>query len=254
MTTSLLRFHILNGDSLLESFPRQEIDGECIVARECLVVGDVGGTFPTEFWNNRAQYIQATYGEGTYTYYERVVAEFEKIQAIPPGSEVNLWFEEDLFCQVNLWFCLSLLLPRAKDLTLYIVKPFDQDGQPEWRGFGAMDSQDLVTAFQQRQAISLADVHLLASCWKAYQQDDRIRLKELGGRYSEVFPYLPLVCQAHLDRFPEGGQPGRPQQVLRAIKAEKQTDDFATIFSEFFRREGIYGFGDSQVRQLLEEL
>ena len=38
----MIRYHILNGDSLKDVFPK-EIYGTCIVARECLVDGDVSG-------------------------------------------------------------------------------------------------------------------------------------------------------------------------------------------------------------------
>ncbi len=33
-----------------------------------------------------------------------------------------------------------------------------------------------------------------------------------------------------------------------------QTQNFGLIFREFCKREGIYGFGDLQVKRLLEEI
>ena len=39
----------------------------------------------------------------------KLVSEFEKIQNIEEGVDINLWFEDDLFCQVNFWFVISLL-------------------------------------------------------------------------------------------------------------------------------------------------
>ncbi|WP_247235464.1 DUF1835 domain-containing protein [Telluribacter sp. SYSU D00476] len=253
-TSAPSSYHILNGDALLDKFPHAAVPGECIVARECLVVGDVSGASLEEFWESRARFISQTYGESSEGYYQRVVGEFEKMQALPAGSEVNLWFEEDLYCQVNLWFCLSLLRVKASQLNLYIVKPHTLNGQPDWRGFGPMTTEDLAAAYREREVISQHDVELLSQCWQAYKEDNRERLRELSTVHSDAFPYLQTVCEAHLDRFATGGADGRPQQVLRDIISEKQTDDFSTIYAEFFRRAGVYGFGDTQVKQLLDTL
>ncbi|GAB3166138.1 hypothetical protein GCM10027291_11050 [Telluribacter humicola] len=247
-------YHILNGDALLDGFPHDTVPGQCLVARECLVVGDVSGEPLSEFWENRARFIGQTYGASREDYYQRVVSEFEQIQAIPAGSEVNLWFEEDLFCQVNLWFCLSILREKASQLKLYIVKPRTLNGQPDWRGFGPMTLQDLAVAYREREAITQSDVELLSQCWQAYKADDREKLRDLGTTYSDTFPNLQTVCEAHLDRFPTEDGAGRPQRVLRDIISEKQTDDFLTIYNEFFQRAGVYGFGDTQVKHLLDTL
>jgi hypothetical protein len=44
-------YHILNGDALKGQFP-SEIPGQLIVARECLVDGDVSGESLSEFFRN----------------------------------------------------------------------------------------------------------------------------------------------------------------------------------------------------------
>ena len=48
--------HILNGDSLLDKFPN-ELKGERIVARECLIEGDVSANNLSEFYKNRASFL-----------------------------------------------------------------------------------------------------------------------------------------------------------------------------------------------------
>ena len=105
-------FNILNGDALAYSFPETKIEGEIIVVREGLMDGDLSGNNLQDFWQSRAQYVGATESE----YYSNVVREFEKIINAPDGSEFNLWFEYDLFCQVNMWFVISMInsLPIKK--------------------------------------------------------------------------------------------------------------------------------------------
>jgi len=117
------QIHILNGDALLERFPFDTPD--VIVARECLVDGDVssahqvasldgGGdasldTSLDAFFQIRASFLQKQYGISPDEYAASTIAEFWKIREIPPESDINLWFEEDLFCQVNFWFCCTLI-------------------------------------------------------------------------------------------------------------------------------------------------
>ena len=105
-----MKIHVLAGDALAESFKNCAIEGEIIVCRECLVEGDVKAASLEEFWQTRAAFITNNYGEKEEEYFQNSVSEFEKLKALATSdTEVNLWFEFELFCQVNLWFCLYLL-------------------------------------------------------------------------------------------------------------------------------------------------
>ncbi|MEO6686653.1 MAG: DUF1835 domain-containing protein [Dyadobacter sp.] len=242
-------FHILNGDALLDNFPSELLTGEIIIARECLVDGPVVGASPEQFWETRAGFIQETYGEEEEVYFGEVVTEFEKIKAIPADSEVNFWFEDDLFCQVNFWFCVSLLMPVAHAIKVFVIKPPLIDQQPDWRGFGPMDRHTLAEAYLHKQELSIVDLSLLANLWDAYKTDNREKFAELALIKSENFPFLNQVIHAQLDR-----KDNRPESVLKQIMKEKETTDFKIIFQEFGKREGIYGFGDWQVEKLLEKI
>ena len=113
-------YHILNGDALLEQLP-DSIEGERLVCRECLVDGDVQGDTLEELYATRAKFIGTHYpGETEEGYYAEAVPELNKIAAIPAGSNVYLWFEDDLFCQVNLWFVASML---PDEVEVFLVRP-----------------------------------------------------------------------------------------------------------------------------------
>ena len=115
------QYHILNGDILKEQFP--DISGELIVARECLVDGDVNGKNLAELYNSRAKFISKNYrGYSIRDYYEKTVPEFQKIQDIPENSDINLWFEDDLFCQVNLWFVVTATTEEHLQAVLIVIE------------------------------------------------------------------------------------------------------------------------------------
>ncbi|MCE7040900.1 DUF1835 domain-containing protein [Dyadobacter sp. CY312] len=248
-----MTFQILNGDALLDLLPENILSGVIIVARECLVDGPVSGDTLPDFWKTRASFIANEYGEEQQTYFTDVVTEFDEIIAIPAGSEVNLWFEDDLFCQVNLWFCISLLNSRD-DLKVNLIRPPLTDNRPDWRGFGALDRNALAKAYQDRTLLGEEDIDLLSKLWIAFKNNDRLRMTELATNASAHFPFLGEVVQAHLERHSDDHQSGRPENTLRQILKENPDHDFKTIFKEFSLREGIYGFGDSQVESLLNKL
>jgi hypothetical protein len=68
---------------------------------------------------------------------------------------------------------------------------------------------------------------------------------------SRCLKYLDEVCEAHIDRFKE--KKGRPQQRLEEI-LKRGITDFHSLFIEFAKTEGVYGFGDRQVKNMLAEL
>jgi hypothetical protein len=246
-------FHILNGDALAEKFPKEAIEGELIVFRECLVEGPLDGEAPADFWQTRAQFIGEAYGEIPVGYQAKVVAEVEKIRRIPGGAEVNLWFEHDLFCQVNTWFVMSLLQARKANILVNRVMPQVETGTDVWHGFGPADGEKLVASYWNRVPLTRTDLALGKDLWEAYRHHDLGRLEALAGGEPKSFPYLGEVVQAHLERYPKAGRKPRPVAVLSDI-VSAGTTGFPAIYREFFRREGIYGFGDSQVRNLLAQV
>jgi hypothetical protein len=112
-------YNILNGDSLAHSFPDAKIEGDIIVVREALMDGDLSGDSLNDFWRSRAKY----HGSIEAEYHNGVAKEFEKIINAPDNTEFNLWFEYDLFCQVNMWFVISIInsLSIRKRFMLFIL-------------------------------------------------------------------------------------------------------------------------------------
>jgi len=64
---------------------------------------------------------------------------------------------------------------------------------------------------------------------------------------------LPEVISAHLERIPDDGNIGRPQQTVIDILNEGKTN-FHEIYEAFWKRDAIYGFGDMQVYNMLKEM
>jgi hypothetical protein len=244
-------YNILNGDSLAYSFPDAKIEGDIIVVREGLIDGDLSGNNLQAFWQARARHMGLTETE----YNNSVVKEFEKIMNAPDNSAFNLWFEYDLFCQVNMWFVISIIksLPIKKRVFAVYTSYLDRTSKQFWNGFGRANSNELNVCYADRIPLSEADINFGEGLWKVYKNGNLKELTNLSKHQSLAFPYLQEVVKAHIDRFPNDGTKGRPEKVIEDIINNISTD-FNTVFTEFWHRESIYGFGDTQLRSLYDKV
>lgn len=244
-------FHVLNGDALTERFLATGLGNQMVVARECLVEGSLEGDTLTDFYKTRASFIEERYGNTEANYYTKAVAELDKLLEAPGGSEFNLWFGYDLFCQVNLWFILSLFNSPEKQQVVHLVYPSYLKGDDIWKDFENASPADLTGCFNRRLRVDSAGITLGKDLWSAYKNADFAQLDKLSRTNSPYFPYLREVCKAHLERFPADGGKGRPEKAVEQLIKEGPSD-FNIVFRKFSQREGIYGFSDLQVKQIFD--
>lgn len=248
---SMAIYHILNGDCLADQLSQTSIIGECIICRECMIEGDWGVAHSFDFEEVRAKFMHKTYQIPIEEYFQKSVSEFEKMKRIPDGSEVCLWFENDLFCQTNMWYVLSLLEGRS-GLTLYRIFPTIHYPVDQWKGFGISTHHMLEHAYASKVQFKPSDLQVGKKLWEAYLQADFEHLLEVAQSHSNCFQHLEEVCQAHCDRFPVDHSLGRPERMIKEIMKTK-TLDFHEVFSEFTNRAGVYGFGDLQVKRIYDQ-
>lgn len=238
-------YHVLPGDAQVEAFRKSGIAGEVIVFREAFVAGPIDETSVDEFWDLRARSVLAEYGEDEIDYQEKVADELLRLEEIGEGDEVNLWFEFELFCSVNYWFCLDQL--KDCRASIFRVAPVDVSPDNVWEGFGQHAADDLRACFESRVGLSAGDVETGARLWAAFRESDARRMLELGEYRSPAFPFLREVCEAaaKID--------SRPAEIVcEIVRSGKNGID--EVFPEFCERAGVYGFGDLQVEKLIERI
>lgn len=242
-------YHILNGDALKKQLP-DDIEGERIVMRECLVDGDIQGETIEQLYKNRAKFISEHYkGYSANDYWQDSVQELNRIAHIPSGSTVYHWFEKDLFCQVNWWFTLYLQAKSNRQTSSCLVLP-TSDLQ---YGFGGMDEADFFSAYTNAKNLNQFK-SLLSQLWPLYQQQDHKGLLDIARQLNLDFPFLQPAIRAEIDRYPNEGLPGKPEKLLQEIQLELATKEFGPVFREFTKRGAIYGFGDLQVKRIWDQL
>lgn len=239
--------HILNGDALAEQLP-SSLSGSKIICRECLVDGPVDGETLAALMKTRATFISTAYPAATYdAYYEKLQPEIDKILAIQQDAEVNLWFEDDLFCQVNMWWVIDLL--AAQNLkNIFLVRP----SVLSQYGFGGYASAGLMGLYDKR--VELGKMDLWKSLWPSYQRGDLSKLLELSGSLESHYPFVSSAVRAYEAALPTETSEGRPRETLRRLINELGSNDFGLVFRAFCKEEAIYGYGDLQVRRMWEEI
>jgi hypothetical protein len=239
-------YHVLPGDAQVPEFKTSGIKGEVIVCREALIHGPIDAVDLEEFWSERARFIVGEYGEDEIAYHDSVARELARLQDAGSDDEVNLWFEYELFCSVNMWFCLSLLSDTGA--AVFRIEPLGRDVDKRWDGFGGFTADEMRAAYELRTRLSGEQVKLGADLWQAYRTKDHQRLKQLAGECdADCFPYLKEVAAAAAE------EDIHPLEVVKEIRSGGITDS-AKVFEEFRRRAGVYGYGDVQVQKLLARL
>lgn len=234
--------HVIPGDAYVDTFKKADIDGEIVVCRECLVDGPINAGSMDEFWQMRAEFLTP---ESPSEYLENVVPEFNKLATAGEGDRIYLWFEYELFCQVNLWFCLSLLEKAGAEV--YLVSPVTLPREKRWDGFARLTPEDFKACFASATKFPAEDLTHGADLWDAFRTDDQEKLRRLSTYSSERFPYHEEVCEAAIQK--DTG----PARVLTDILMSGESD-FSKIFVAFREYAGVYGYGDTQVKRILDTL
>lgn len=105
-----------------------------------------------------------------------------------------LWFEQDLFCAVNLWSILDWFARRAPATRLTRVYP--AIGQVP--GLGAMPAARLAALFAGRLPLTQTMLALGQQAWAAYASAD----PPLVARETAPLPFVGGAFRCHLGRFP----------------------------------------------------
>lgn len=117
-------------------------------------------------------------------------------------DELVLWFEHDLFDQLNLIQLLAHLdaVAIGRPVTLVSVESFA--GRANFKGIGELEPSDLSQLFADRRRIDGAQIALATSAWRAYRSDDPRAIEALLTTETSALPFLAAALRRHLEEFP----------------------------------------------------
>lgn len=248
--------HILNGDSTLNQIQQTEIEGDRLVWREILCEGETPERIGSPlFWEKRATFLQQFSPSSFEKQFERNKKAFSEVD-LDSYEEVVLWFEYDLFCQINMLGLLSWINDQTLSTTK--ISLICLGHHPKYEGLvglGEINPAEYDQLFADRIDLNASDLQYAARIWKAYCSDDHSKLLQLiDPNRSNKFPYLEEALRWHQKRIPNqvNGLDEIETYIVQMIS--EQPLEKRSIVGALLRRKNFYGFGDMQYFKYLEGL
>lgn len=245
--------HITNGDSLTNYLKELGFEDDIVTWREMLCEGP---TIPLidsdEFYSIRKDFLKTNYGVEHSDY--DLKTSISILETIENYSEINLWFEYDLFCHINLIAVISLLHQKEIKKAIYLICSGRVNGETELKGLSELNPQQLKNHFENKILLNETDLDLAVSLWRIYCGKDHNIFKPYIVENSS-FEYLTNCLKAHLKRFPnqKNGLCTLEENILKLIK-EKDIKSKHHLLGNCLSHQGFYGFGDTQYKRMIEKL
>jgi hypothetical protein len=221
------------------------VPGERLVWRDILVEGPVTAGEPTaEFLAARAAWLAGRLGIDATAYQRTVREQAAGLAASREHDEVVLWFEQDLFCAVNLWTLLDWFARHAADRRLSLVYP----GTDEVKGLGAMTPARLAGLFADRRPVTEAMRRLGQQAWHAFAGADPLASAPLIEQDTGELPFVRRAFRCHWGRFPSVSNGLNEVETAALAVLRRGPRRFGDLFREVGTHPRVrrHGMGDVQ--------
>jgi hypothetical protein len=196
--------HVANGGSTTATIHACGLPGRTSIWADVLHDGPVPqGIDDAAMLEVRARFLAGPYGPTV----DQAIAELTTWRAViasgEPYDELVLWYEHDLFDQLNLIQLLAWVgsLPRfAPRVSLISIDRFP--GRPDFKGLGELTPDELAPLFDTRTTVMPAQYSLAASAWEAFRSPDPRDIEHLLKSDMAALPFLGPALQRHLEEFP----------------------------------------------------
>ncbi|MFK5958280.1 MAG: DUF1835 domain-containing protein [Lutibacter sp.] len=250
--------HVLNGDSTAEILEKSKIKGAIIVWRELLCDGPLHKNVGSdEFWLNRYTFFEQELGTERLDYFDKTIKEIVKLEDVSDYNEVVLWFEFDLFCQVNLLaLCTYLLDNYVKKTNYYLVCTGNKKGEKQLQSLLNFSPEDYETLYENKISLSKSNLEYAKKCWNVFVENSFEELKNFNFNQSSKFQYLQVAMNQHLLRFlSENGFNQISTKILEIINFNSLSEvEIVKNLLIWQKEETVYGFGDMQYFLYLNKL
>lgn len=248
--------HIHNGESTAGTLREFGFPGDHFAFNEVLMCGPTPvGLSPDDWIELRAKFLADEYELELEDALSDLRKQEQTLNSIPEHDEVILWFEHDLFCQINLMYLLNWFSTRElADTQLWLICIGGFPGVDDFRGLGQLTGEQLASLFDDRHEITGSELNTGARAWTAYCSSDPRDISRLIEEDTSSLPFLKPALLLHLARFPSLRN-GLGRVENRALELISQgPTDFKTLFPKFGKIEPAYGMGDWQLWKELKRL
>jgi hypothetical protein len=230
--------HVTNGTSV--GIAQTGLPGEVLYWIDILHEGPTPAGLSLEQMSEiRARFLDDA--DGRLSIRDKTLTEFRS------HEEVILWFEHDLYDQLQLIQILDWFAGRdlgSTRLSLICIEGY----------LGELDPQELLRLFPTRHEVSAAELKLGAAAWTAFCSPDPSQIEKLLAANTSALPYLAGALRRRLEQFPStrNGLSRSERQILEILSAGPHT--FSAAFSAAADREEAVFLGDCVFWRYIERM
>ncbi len=223
----MLTLHVTNGDHAGQALARSGLPGDVLVWRDVLHDGPVPADDDrAAFWRVRAHFLAGRHLADETAVVEDLAARDARLDEMGRADEVVLWFEPDLFDQLQLMQVLSRLSTREADQRPTVsIAPADLM-------LGTLPPSKFQPLFDRRRPITSGDLDQGRDAWRAFTDTSPDALvaavdrfdREISARtYSADgmvrLPHLTTALRRVLEEYPdsETGLSRSERQICEAL-------------------------------------
>jgi DNA-binding transcriptional MerR regulator len=245
--------HVTNGESAGNTLRQTTLGGAVLPWQDVLHEGPVPAVPRPELLRTRAAFL-ADCGWGSR---QALVSSLERrdrqlLDALRDSLHVVLWFEHDLYDQLQLLDVLALAYAEQAAPELIVVGSFP--GRPSFAGLGELRADELETLWPARRRAAPGEVEAAARAWAAFRAPEPTALAEWATGESAHLAFLAPALRRLLEELPSPADGlGRTERsALEVIQAGARTPPAAFLATR--RLEEAPFLGDTWFYRTLSAL
>ncbi len=244
--------HITNGDSAKPGIRTADSRGDVLPWRDVLHEGPVpAGVSLADLSRIRAKHL-AQQGMGNSADLEKSFRERDdRLRRFTDHDEVVLWFEWDLYDQLQLIQILDFIASHSEDLVengtvLSIVS---------LAGYlGELNHDDFPALFESRRNVTREMLLLGTAAWSAFRSSDPRDFETVARGDCADLEFLRAAIERQLEELPcsQNGLSRSERQILESVSQGPRS--FADVFRSTSAREDRRYCGDATLARYIERM
>jgi hypothetical protein len=225
--------HVTNGDSTAETLRSTALGGTVLPWRDSLHVGPLPSTPRPELLRRRAAFLAESGWGGGEEIRDSLAERDRRLErAFADGEPVVLWFEHDLYDQLQLLDILALAGEAGATPEAIVVGAFP--GRPSFRGLGELTADELESLWPARRPVPRATLETAGAAWGDIRQPTPEALARRVEHDAQDLPYVRAALLRLLEELPapRDGLSTTERTALRALAGGARTSVAAFVAAQ----------------------
>ena len=241
--------HVANGTSTTMTIEAARMPGAVSIWADPLHDGPVPGNLTDEvLLDVRARHLAGEDGAQIEETIEGLRAWRDVIARHDTYRELVLWYEHDLFDQLNLIQLLTWIrgaVPPAKTVSLVCIDSFP--GRPDFKGLGELTTGELKPLLETRRVVTGDQYALAERAWHAFRQPTPQPLDALRQADTSALPFLGAALTRFLQEYPwtSDGLSRRERRLLELSRDSAVS--LASVFPKMDHGDRAYYVTDTSL-------